>query len=83
MHGLFATRAPSRPNPIGISIVILTEIQENIIHFRGADMLDGTPLLDVKPFIPPFDTQEGVRIGWLEEALKRNKDRLSDARFEE
>lgn len=81
-HGLFATRAPSRPNPIGLSIVSLTKIEDNVIYFKGADMLDGTPLLDIKPFIPPFDTQDAVRIGWLESALERNKHRLSNARFE-
>ena len=65
-RGLFATRSPSRPNPIGLSVVQLTGIQRNLIGIRGLDLLDGTPVLDIKPYIPELDAPENVRIGWLE-----------------
>lgn len=65
-HGLFAVRHPERPNPIGISVVELLEREGNRLRVRGVDVLDGTPLLDIKPFIPDFDHRDGARIGWLE-----------------
>ncbi len=68
-HGLFATRAPSRPNPIGISVVKLIRIKGDKIVFKGADMLDGTPLLDIKPYVPQFDEKEKVKIGWLQNKI--------------
>jgi tRNA-Thr(GGU) m(6)t(6)A37 methyltransferase TsaA len=64
-HGLFATRHYNRPNPIGISIVELVERAGNILRVRQVDMLDGTPLLDIKPYVPQFDQRINVRIGWL------------------
>lgn len=64
-RGVFAMRYPARPNPIGISVVELVAREGNRLRVRGIDVLDGTPLLDIKPFIPPFDHREGVRIGWL------------------
>lgn len=66
-HGIFATRAPGRPNAIGISTVKLKHIEDNLLFFEGADMLDGTPLLDIKPFIPLFDNRTEVRSGWFDE----------------
>ncbi len=63
-HGVFATRYPRRPNPIGISIVRLLHRQGNLLEFEGADMLDGTPLLDIKPYIPEFDVRQASGIGW-------------------
>ncbi len=66
LRGLFATRSPSRPNPIGLTIVELLECNGNILRVRGVDMLDGTPLLDIKPHVPEFDRKIGVKIGWLE-----------------
>ncbi len=80
-HGIFATRAPSRPNPIGLSVVKLTSIQGDKIEFFGADMLDGTPLLDIKPYIPKFDTQSDVRTGWLEKSAEKAEKMKSDKRF--
>lgn len=65
-RGLFATRAPRRPNQIGLSVVKLIGIKENIIEIEDADMLDGTPLLDIKPYVPAFTEPEKVRIGWLD-----------------
>jgi tRNA-Thr(GGU) m(6)t(6)A37 methyltransferase TsaA len=64
LHGVFATRSPVRPNPIGLSVVRVVDRLENKINFLGADMLDGTPLLDIKPYIPEFDIQEVSKIGW-------------------
>jgi tRNA (adenine37-N6)-methyltransferase len=66
LHGIFATRYPSRPNPLGLSVVQLTERKENWLYFKGADMLDGTPLLDIKPYIPEFDIFTVEKIGWYQ-----------------
>ena len=63
-RGLFATRYPSRPNPIGLSIVRLLAIHDHRLEIEGADMLDGTPLLDIKPYVPDFDARTDVRTGW-------------------
>ena len=82
-RGLFATRAPRRPNPIGLSIVELLKVEDGKLHIRNVDMVDGTPLLDIKPYVPEFDLNVNVRIGWIEEARKRNANRLSDNRFVE
>jgi tRNA-Thr(GGU) m(6)t(6)A37 methyltransferase TsaA len=65
-RSLFATRSPARPNPIGISIVKLEKIEGNIIHISNLDMLDGTPLLDIKPYIPHWEPNDQIKIGWLE-----------------
>ena len=80
-RGLFATRAPRRPNPIGLSVVGLARIEGNILHIRNVDMLDGTPLLDIKPYVPEFDPQTGIRTGWLDQARKNVANRRSDDRF--
>jgi hypothetical protein len=64
-HGIFAMRAPARPNPIGISVVRLVGIQDNILHIEDVDIVDGTPLLDIKPYVTDFDWREAERIGWL------------------
>jgi tRNA-Thr(GGU) m(6)t(6)A37 methyltransferase TsaA len=63
-RGLFATRHPCRPNPIGLSIVRLLERHENELRVEGIDVLDGTPLIDIKPYVPDFDIRTGVRTGW-------------------
>lgn len=75
-HGVFATRSPQRPNPIGLTVVELLRRDGARLHVRGVDMLDGTPILDIKPYlssIPP----ETLRRGWLEEAEARNRARTS------
>ena len=54
-HGVFSTRAPSRPNPVGLSTVRLTKIEKNLLCIQDVDIIDGTPLLDIKPFVPEFD----------------------------
>ena len=62
-RGLFATRAPNRPNPIGLSVVRLAGIDDRILRIENVDVLDGTPLLDIKPYVPAFDEQASVRTG--------------------
>ena len=68
-HGVFATRAPARPNRIGMSIVRLERVDGRVLHFSGNDMLDGTPLLDIKPYVPAFDVRATDRIGWFRDKL--------------
>jgi tRNA (adenine37-N6)-methyltransferase len=71
-HGVFATRSPRRPNPIGLTVVALLRRENGLLHVRGVDMLDGTPILDIKPYlssVPP----EMLRRGWLAEAESRQK----------
>jgi len=80
-RGLFATRAPKRPNPIGLSVVQLDEIKDGILHIQNIDIVDGTPLLDIKPYVPEFDHQSNIRTGWLEDARKTVSKRRSDERF--
>jgi len=65
-HGVFTTRYPCRPNPLGLSVVQLTGKQANVLCFKGADMLDGTPLLDIKPYIPEFDVFSVDKTGWYQ-----------------
>ena len=77
-RGVFATRAPCRPNPIGLSIVKLVRREGNVLHLDGVDVLDGTPLLDIKPYTAKFDRIEGTRNGWQdavddETALRRGR----------
>ncbi|MGD6935149.1 MAG: tRNA (N6-threonylcarbamoyladenosine(37)-N6)-methyltransferase TrmO [Candidatus Bathyarchaeia archaeon] len=81
MHGLFATRATARPNPIGLSIVQLKSIEGNILHIQDVDILDGTPLLDIKPYVPKFDQRENCKIGWFNENLDKLPETKDDGRF--
>jgi tRNA-Thr(GGU) m(6)t(6)A37 methyltransferase TsaA len=80
-RGVFATRAPKRPNPIGLSIVSLVQIRGSSLEIENVDILDGTPLLDIKPYVPEFDHQENCRIGWLEQARGKVRSKKSDKRF--
>ena len=80
-RGLFATRAPKRPNPIGLSVVQLDRIENNTLHVQNVDILDGTPLLDIKPYVPEFDDITNVRTGWLEGVKRTVRNRKSDERF--
>jgi tRNA-Thr(GGU) m(6)t(6)A37 methyltransferase TsaA len=66
LHGLFATRHPCRPNPIGLSIVRLLARRDNVLEIGGVDVLDGTPLLDIKPYVPDFDVRTNTHTGWYE-----------------
>jgi len=80
-RGIFATRAPSRPNPIGLSIVRLLRVDGCTLHLGNIDILDGTPLLDLKPYVPGFDRPARARAGWLQTRQKDVKHRRSDGRF--
>jgi tRNA-Thr(GGU) m(6)t(6)A37 methyltransferase TsaA len=71
-HGVFATRSPRRPNPIGLSVVELTRREGASLHLRGVDMLDGTPVLDIKPYTSSIP-MERLRRGWLQEAEERKR----------
>jgi tRNA-Thr(GGU) m(6)t(6)A37 methyltransferase TsaA len=82
-HGIFAIRAPSRPNPIGISVVRLVKVEENVLHVEDVDIIDGTPLLDIKPYVPEFDPSEVERRGWLEENVGKLRSSIDDGRFAE
>jgi tRNA-Thr(GGU) m(6)t(6)A37 methyltransferase TsaA len=80
-HGLFATRAPARPNPIGLSIVKLIKIEHNMLTIENIDIIDGTPLLDIKPYVPAFDVFNVDRIGWLSETNTGVISKKADNRF--
>lgn len=82
LHGVFAVRAPRRPNPIGFSVVRLRRREGRILHLSELDMLDGTPILDIKPFVPKFDHRPHAKTGWMEKVFKRTGYRtVSDDRF--
>ncbi len=76
-RGIFATRAPCRPNPIGLSVVNLLAVDGNVLSIENVDLLDGTPVLDIKPFVGEFDARTEIRTGWLEAARLR-RDRADD-----
>jgi tRNA-Thr(GGU) m(6)t(6)A37 methyltransferase TsaA len=71
VRGVFATRAPARPNHIGMTIVKLIDIDKNILTIGNVDMLNGTPLLDIKPYIPDLDSISNARIGWIQDRFKK------------
>jgi len=80
-RGLFSTRAPRRPNPVGLSIVRLIKREGNKIKIKGIDVLSGTPLIDIKPYVPEFDTKDVTAVGWLEKNQKQARSLKSDDRF--
>jgi len=81
LRGVFATRSPSRPNPIGISVVRLNRVEGPVLHIQDIDIVNGTPLLDIKPYVPEFDLNEHVRIGWLEGLIEKAPTAKDDGRF--
>lgn len=81
LRGLFSTRAPRRPNPIGLSVVRLLGVDDNKLEIQGVDVLDGTPLLDIKPYVPKFDSAEVLSVGWLEKKAEKSETLRSDNRF--
>ena len=83
LQGVFSTRSPSRPNSIGLSIVEIENISENIITIKKADMLDQSPLLDIKPYITQIDSIENAKIGWLQNNIDKHKITRDDGRFSE
>ena len=80
-RGVFAMRGPARPNPIGISTVRLLSLVGCTLHIEEVDIVDGTPLLDIKPYVPDFDWRRAERIGWLSEKSKNVRQKRSDDRF--
>jgi tRNA-Thr(GGU) m(6)t(6)A37 methyltransferase TsaA len=80
-HGVFATRSPARPNKIGISIVQLNGIENNILQIQDIDILDGTPLIDIKPYVPKFDCRKTAKIGWFSDKISKLETTKDDGRF--
>ena len=80
-HGVFAIRGPSRPNAIGISVVRLVGIKDNILKIQDVDIIDGTPLLDIKPYVPEFDTRAVEKRGWIEKHVQKFATSRDDGRF--
>lgn len=80
-RGVFATRAPSRSNRIGLSIVRLLSIDGPRLRFEGNDMIDGTPVLDIKPYVPAFDVRHTERIGWYARRVEQLPGKVSDGRM--
>ncbi|MFC1908840.1 tRNA (N6-threonylcarbamoyladenosine(37)-N6)-methyltransferase TrmO [Chloroflexota bacterium] len=80
-RGVFAMRGSSRPNPIGISVVRLVRIEDCMLHIQDVDIVDGTPLLDIKPYVPEFDIREVKKIGWLEQNVYKLSTLKDDGRF--
>jgi tRNA-Thr(GGU) m(6)t(6)A37 methyltransferase TsaA len=80
-RGIFATRAPNRPNPLGLSVVRLEKIEGNKLTISDVDILDGTPLLDIKPYIPDFDSRGTYRLGWIEGKSNQATSKKADNRF--
>jgi tRNA-Thr(GGU) m(6)t(6)A37 methyltransferase TsaA len=81
LHGVFATRSPARPNKIGISIVQLNGIENNILQIQDIDIIDGTPLLDIKPYVSKFDYRKTLKIGWLTGKISKLETTKDDGRF--
>ena len=73
LKGVFATRTPFRPNPIGLSILEILKITKNKINVNNVDILDKTPILDIKPYVPQFDSRETNKIGWLQGKIQKKK----------
>ena len=81
VHGVFAVRAPKRPNPIGFSVVKLLRVEKNILHIENIDILNGTPLLDIKPYVPGFDCYIEASSGWVGKHKEKIANKKSDGRF--
>ena len=80
-RGVFSTRTPVHPNKLGLSLVELVDVEKNIVRFRGVDILDGTPIFDIKPYIQNFDYVENPKSGWMKSSLEEVKQKASDDRF--
>jgi len=81
LRGVFSTRAPKRPNPIGLSLVKLMRIKGNRLDIENMDMIDGTPLLDIKPYVPEMEDASQIRLGWLSKHVQEINSKRSDQRF--
>jgi len=82
LRGVFATRAPRRPNPIGISVVKLVRVEGNVLHIEDIDIVDGTPLLDIKPYVPEFEITGEKKLGWLSKKVNKVHEVKADKRFQ-
>lgn len=82
-HGVFATRHPARPNAIGLSIVELVRREGATLHLRGVDILDGTPVLDIKPYVSRFDRPESVRDGWAGQVAESDAEKRGRRGYKE
>ena len=80
-HGIFATRSPKRPNAIGLSVVRLVGVDGCVLTIEDVDILDGTPLLDIKPYVPAFDAHPDTHHGWFEHVVDNAETVRSDDRF--
>jgi tRNA (Thr-GGU) A37 N-methylase len=80
-RGIFATRAPKRPNPISISVLRVKNVDPGSVRVLDIDLLDGTPILDIKPYVPEFDARTDVRTGWYTQASRKDETVVSDKRF--
>jgi tRNA (adenine37-N6)-methyltransferase len=80
-RGVFATRSPKRPNSIGLSVLKLTKVNGCSVHLENVDILDGTPVLDIKPYVRDFDIWPADRFGWLDEKQQNARSHKSDERF--
>ena len=83
LRGVFSTRAPRRPNSIGLSVVRLLAVEGSVLRIEDVDILDGTPLLDIKPYVPQFDIKQVDRIGWLAGKAEAARRQRSDTRFQD
>jgi tRNA (adenine37-N6)-methyltransferase len=81
-HGIFATRSPKRPNPIGLSVYRVLKVEGNRVTVADVDAVDGSPLLDIKPYVPAFDVHDAERIGWFANRLEAADTVRADSRFE-
>jgi len=72
-HGLFATRSPHRPCPLALTTAELVDREKNVLKVKGLDAVDGTPLLDIKPYVPALDERSVVKLGWLEGKLRKER----------
>jgi tRNA-Thr(GGU) m(6)t(6)A37 methyltransferase TsaA len=81
LRGVFATRAPRRPNPVGISVVKLISVEGNVLYIENVDIIDGTPLLDIKPYISEVDVYEVEKAGWLSGKAETMRNMRADERF--
>jgi len=81
LRGVFSTRAPGRPNSIGISVVELDKVERNLLYVKNLDIVDGTPLLDIKPYVPDIDVRAAKKTGWLEKNITRLSSTKDDGRF--
>jgi len=73
LHGLFTTRSPHRPCPLGLTVVELLNREKNVLIVKGLDAIEGTPLLDIKPYIPGVDERSIIKLGWLEGKLRKER----------